>query len=150
MNAAIHALVPAHIDEADWIPEGEGKWALPLYFLSDNRGWVELMRLRPGTRLGLHRHSGEVHAFNLRGSRRLCSGELVGPGDYVHEPAGNVDWWEACGEEELIVFVVVHGSVEYLDARGGVARSISTVDRIQSYLEHCRHQRRTPRVPLAA
>lgn len=54
---------------ADWIPEGEGKWSLPIQFLPDDAGWVELMRLSPGTRLGLHRHTGEVHALTLAGER---------------------------------------------------------------------------------
>tara|TARA_Y100001972_G_C7501238_1_gene253698 strand:+ start:317 stop:523 length:207 start_codon:yes stop_codon:yes gene_type:complete len=35
--------------------------------------WVELMRLSPGARLGLHRHTGEIHALNLQGQRRLCT-----------------------------------------------------------------------------
>lgn len=75
---------------------------------------MELIRLSPGTRLGLHRHTGEVHALTLAGERRLNDGLVVRPGDYIHEPAGNVDWWEATGTEELLVYVVVKGSVEYL------------------------------------
>ena len=95
---------------ADWIPEGEGKWSLPIQFLPDDAGWVELMRLSPGTRLGLHRHTGEVHALTLAGERRLNDGRVVRPGDYIHEPAGNVDWWEATGTEELLVHVVVRAA----------------------------------------
>ena len=95
---------------ADWTPEGEGKWSLPIQFLPDDAGWVELMRLSPGTRLGLQRHTGEVHALTLAGERRLNDGRVVRSGDYIHEPAGNVDWWEATGTEELLVHVVVKGS----------------------------------------
>eukprot|EP01034_Spumella_vulgaris_P019315 gene19315-24687_t len=61
---------------ADWIPEGEGKWSLPIQFLPDDAGWVELMRLSPGTRLGLHRHTGEVHALTLAGERCLNDGRV--------------------------------------------------------------------------
>ena len=82
--------------------------------MRDNRGFVELLRLEPGAAIPLHRHTGEVHAFNLQGTRELCTGERVGPGDYVYEPAGNVDAWKAMGETPLIVFVVVMGAVEYL------------------------------------
>ena len=28
---------------ADWIPEGEGKWSLPIQFLPDDAGWVCLL-----------------------------------------------------------------------------------------------------------
>ncbi len=142
MINALHSVVSAPPAAADpsWIPEGPGKWSRPLRFLDGNRGWVELMRLDPGVRLGLHRHTGEVHAFNLAGQRRLCTGETVLPGEYVHESAGNVDWWEASGEVPLVLFVVVMGAVEYLDGRGGVSRRITCVDRMADYLAHCRAQ----------
>ena len=65
---------------ADWIPEGEGKWSLPIQFLPDDAGWVELMRLSPGTRLGLHRHTGEVHALTLAGDRRISSTQPASSG----------------------------------------------------------------------
>ena len=121
----------------EWIPEGPGKWSRPLRFLKGDRGWVELMRLEPGVKLGLHRHTGDVHAYNLKGQRRLCSGEIVGPGDYVHESGGNIDWWEAVGDGPLIVFVVVMGSVEYIDHTGEVKRRITTADRIDDYRRYC-------------
>jgi 2,4'-dihydroxyacetophenone dioxygenase len=120
-----------------WIPEGEGKWSLPLHFLPDGSGWVELMRLDPGVRVGLHRHTGEVHALNICGERRLNDGRVVRAGEYVYEPAGNVDWWEAIGDEPLVVFVVVKGSVEYLGAHHSVLKRIDTADRIADHQRHC-------------
>lgn len=128
-----------------WIPEGDGKWSLPVRFLPGGSGWVELMRLRPGVRLGLHRHSGEVHALNLAGERRLNDGRVVHAGDYIHEPAGNVDWWEATGDEELLLHVVVMGSVEYLGAHGSVLQRITAADRIDEYRRHCELLGRPPR-----
>jgi quercetin dioxygenase-like cupin family protein len=121
----------------DWIPEGKGKWSLPLQFLPDAAGWVELMRLEPGVRVALHRHTGEVHALKLAGERRLNDGRVLRAGDYVHEPAGNVDWWEATGTEPLIVHVVVKGTVEYLGAHHGVLQRIDTAGRIADYRRHC-------------
>lgn len=130
-NALARAALP------DWIPEGEGKWSIPIQFLPGDAGWVELMCLAPGTRLGLHRHTGEVHALNLAGERRLNDGRLVRVGDYIHEPTGNVDWWEAVGSEELLVHVVVKGSVEYLGAHHTVLQRITTEDRVADYRRHC-------------
>ena len=121
----------------DWMPEGEGKWSLPIAFLPDGSGWVELMRLSPGVRLGLHRHTGEVHALNLVGERRLNDGRVVRAGDYIHEPAGNVDWWEATGHEDLVVHVVVKGEVEYLGPHRTVLQRITTADRLADYRRHC-------------
>jgi 2,4'-dihydroxyacetophenone dioxygenase len=128
-----------------WIPEGAGKWSLPVQFLPDGAGWVELMRLQPGVRLGLHRHTEEVHALNLAGERRLNDGRVVRPGDYIHEPAGNVDWWEATGKEDLVVHVVVKGEVEYLGPHHSVLQRITTADRIGDYRRHCAGMRVQPR-----
>lgn len=129
-----------------WIPEGEGKWSRPLRFLPDGSGWVELMRLAPGVRLGLHRHSGLVHAYNVQGHRRLCTGDDIGPGAYVLEPPGNVDWWEATGDEPLVVFVVVMGAVEYLADDGRVLQRVTTQDRIADYRRWCDEQGVAPRL----
>lgn len=140
MQDSAHPVIAAALARSglpDWMPEGEGKWSLPLQFLPEGQGWVELMRLSPGVRLGLHRHSGEVHALNLQGTRRLNDGRVIGPGDYVFEPAGNVDWWQATGDEPLVVYVVVKGSVEYLGPHGSVTLRITTADRIADYRRHC-------------
>lgn len=95
------------------------------------------MRLSPGIRLGLHRPTGEVHALTLAGERRLNESRVVRPGGYIHEPSGNLDWWEASGNDELLVHVVVKGSVEYLDAHQRVLQRITTADRIADYRRHC-------------
>ena len=58
-------------------------------------------------KIGLHRHTGVVHAYNPQGEHRPCTGEVIGPNGYVYEPAGNVDWCQATGTGPLIVFVVV-------------------------------------------
>ena len=120
-----------------WIAEGDGKWSLPLQFLPDGSGWVELMRLEPGVRIGLHRHTGEVHALTLAGARRLNDGRVVQAGEYIHEPAGNTDWWQAVGDEDLVVHVVVKGAVEYLGPHHSVRQRITVAERIAGYRAHC-------------
>jgi 2,4'-dihydroxyacetophenone dioxygenase len=119
-----------------WIPEGPGKWSLPLKFLPEG-GWVELMRLEPGTKLPLHRHHGEVHGLNLQGQRRLDDGRIIGVGDYVFEPTGNVDSWEAVGDEVLVLHVVVRGDVDYVALDGTVQRHITTADVRAGYQALC-------------
>ena len=135
--------VRVHVDAAlrragldAWIPEGPGKWSLPLQFLADG-GWVELMRLTPGTKLTLHRHHGEVHGLNLQGQRRLDDGRVISAGDYVFEPVGNVDSWEAVGDEVLVLHVVVRGDVDYVAADGRVQRHITTADVKAGYQAFC-------------
>jgi quercetin dioxygenase-like cupin family protein len=85
----------------------------------------------------LHRHTGEIHAFNLEGERELCTGERIGPGDYVYEPSGNTDWWKVVGDVPLVVLVVVHGTVEFIGADGGVRNRVSAITQQAAYREYC-------------
>jgi 2,4'-dihydroxyacetophenone dioxygenase len=120
-----------------WVPLSEGKSFKPLRFLSGNRGFVELLRLEPGAAIPMHRHTGEAHALNLEGSRQLCTGELIGPGDYVYEPAGNTDSWRVIGNVPLLVLVVVMGAIEYLGPDNTVT-SCYTADTLRElYNRHC-------------
>jgi 2,4'-dihydroxyacetophenone dioxygenase len=134
------AFLPARMlaqADAPWVPLSAGRSFKPLRFLGDNRGFVELLRLESGSAIPLHRHSGDVHAFNLEGTRELCSGERVGPGDYVYEPAGSVDSWRVVGNVAAVVLVVVMGAVEYLDAHGAVTARCTAETLFDLYLAHC-------------
>jgi len=135
--------------QLDWIPLAEGLSFKPLCFFPDLSGWQLLLRLEPGTVIPRHRHTGEVHAFNLSGTRRLDTGELVGPGMYVHEPAGNEDSWEAVGEEPCIVHIEVNGRNEYRDAEGRLVRIADARAARQDYLDWCRATG-TPPIPSLA
>jgi len=146
MNAAIandlhvSTFLPARTvapDSVPWVPLAADKAFKPLRFLRDDRGFVELLRLEPGAAIPLHRHTGEVHAFNLQGSRQLGSGERIDGGGYVYEPVGNVDSWFVVGNETLIVLVVVMGAVEYLDAHGAVTQRYTASVLRDLYLRHC-------------
>jgi quercetin dioxygenase-like cupin family protein len=105
---------------------------------SDDDTIVELLRLEPGTEIARHRHTGEVHAFNLAGSRELTeTGEIVGPGAYVYEPPGNVDSWRAVGDAPVVVLVTVRGAIEYLDDEGRVLRTNTNSAATRRYAEYC-------------
>ena len=97
------------------------------------------MRLEPGTVVPLHRHTGDVDAFNLSGTRRILgSDEVVGPGDYVHEPARTVDAWEAVGDEPCVIHLRVVGAIEYLDETGEVIATYDSASQYAVYREWCR------------
>lgn len=147
MNAGLlRTLAAAPLRNTDsealpWIPSPvPGKSSKPLRFLRSNRGFVELLRMEPGVAMPLHRHAGETHAFNLSGSRRLASGEVIGPGDYVYEPPGNVDSWEVIGAEPLVVLVVVMGEVESLAPDGHVRGVANAATRFVEYQTFCRER----------
>lgn len=123
--------------DTPWVPLGPGRAFKPIRFLSNDRGYVALMRVDPGTVIPPHRHTGEVHALNLEGDRELCSGERIGPGDYVFEPAGNIDTWQAVGDQPAIVLISVFGAVEYLDDDGNVATRFSSRSMEAVYRTYC-------------
>jgi hypothetical protein len=66
---------PLDTEAMDWIPTGPGKSFRPLRF--EAGGWTELMRLEPGSGVPLHRHSGEVHAYCLTGTREIGPVKLI-------------------------------------------------------------------------
>jgi len=144
MNAFVHdalrGLLPTRIvgsDDLPWIPAATpGKWAKPLRFLGES-GFVELLRMTPGTVMPLHRHTGEVHVHQLSGQRQLNTGEIIGPGDYVFEPAGHVDWWKVVGEEDMVAFAVVMGDVEFLGPGGEVRGRANAATQRSEYERHC-------------
>lgn len=94
---------------------------------------VLLLRLEPGTDTGWHRHTGEIHALNLAGTRALSNGEVIGPGGYVYEPPGNEDTWRAIGEEPVIVFLTATGAIEYVDEAGAITSRTTTGSVTRSY-----------------
>lgn len=136
--SGIPCVRPLDTSRLGWIPLAPGLSFKPVTYFPDLSGWQLLLRLEPGTKIPRHRHTGEVHAFNLSGSRRLDTGEVVGPGTYVHEPAGNVDSWEAFGDEPCVIHIEVNGRNEYLDAEDRVIRIADARGSRQDYLDWCR------------
>ena len=133
-----HDTKPIDTKEMEWVPIVPGLSFKPLRYFPDSSGWQLLLRLAPGTVVPPHRHTGEVHAFNVQGSRLLINTkEVVGPGTYVYEPAGNADTWKQVGDEDCIVHVEVNGAIEYLDERGKVTRVSDARESQRLYREHC-------------
>jgi 2,4'-dihydroxyacetophenone dioxygenase len=128
---------PLDTEAMPWIPTGPGKSFRPLRFTAD--GWSELMRLEPGSAVALHRHIGDVHAFNLAGTREIYgTGELVGPGNYVYEPGGTIDAWTAVGDEPCIIYIKVTGTIEYIGDQGDVVETVNSDTQRAVYLAWCR------------
>jgi 2,4'-dihydroxyacetophenone dioxygenase len=136
---------PFDPESIPWIPLGPGESFKPLHF--SERGRALLLRLESGAIVPLHRHFGEVHAFNLSGSRRLIeTDEIVGPGGYVYEPAGNVDSWMAVGDEPVVVHIVSFGAMEYIGADGEVTRRDTPSSLYETYIRFCTENNLTPAV----
>lgn len=135
MTAAKITEAPIQTDQLPWMPLGGGVSARPLHFRGEGR--TLQLRVEPGIRIPLHRHDGHVHALGLSGRRRLGDGSIAGPGDYVFEPAGNVDSWACEGDEPCIVQITMTGRLTYLEADGGDGAWTDTPKLRQQYLRWC-------------
>ena len=121
-----------------WIQAFPGLSVRPLHYFPDGSGYVALLRIEPGTLVAKHRHTGEIHAFNIKGKRRLIeTDEIVGPGGYVYEPPGNHDSWMAVGDEPCIAHIVVNGDIEFLDAAGNVMRRTNAATVLEEHRRYC-------------
>lgn len=126
--------LPTH--SLDWVPLRPGISMRPLHFEAD--GYALQLKVEPGVGVTRHRHTGAVHALNLSGSREIVTtGEIVGPGDYVFEPAGNEDDWRCHGDEPCIIHITLKGRVEYLDDAGRVVMFTDWDTALAEYLAHC-------------
>ena len=122
------------IDALPWQPVSPGFHTKVVRGSSnDDDTRVVVLHLEPGTVVPRHLHLGEVHAFNLAGTRKLHTGEVIGPGEYVYEPPGNIDSWMAIGDVPVVIFVTVRGAIEYLDEQGVVTRRMTTSSATASY-----------------
>jgi 2,4'-dihydroxyacetophenone dioxygenase len=134
-------LLPSDLDALPWQPLAPGFSMKLIRGGSDADTRALLLRLEPGTVVARHRHDGEIHAFNLSGTRRLDSGEEIGPGGYVYEPPGNIDSWSAIGDVPVVIFLTANGAIEYLDAHDAVLRRTTTGSVTASYREFLQSQR---------
>jgi 2,4'-dihydroxyacetophenone dioxygenase len=134
---------PVSTADLDWVPLRSGISIRPLHFEAD--GYALQLKIDPGAVVTRHRHTGEVHALNLSGYREIIeTGEIVGPGDYVFEPVGNVDAWRCYGDEPCVVHITLKGRNEYLDEDGNVASYTDRDTALREYLDHCDATGRTP------
>jgi 2,4'-dihydroxyacetophenone dioxygenase len=131
-----HFANPIATASLEWVPLRLGISMRPLHFEAD--GYALQLKVEPGAAVTRHRHTGDVHALNLSGSREIIdTGELVGPGDYVFEPAGNEDSWRCHGDEPCVVHITLAGRVEYLGADGAVVSFTDRDTALREYLDHC-------------
>jgi len=92
-------------------------------------------------RTRLARHTGELHAFNVTGTREILgTGELVGPGNYVYEPAGTVDTWGATSDGPCVIHLKATGAIEYLGPDGQVTEAVTAASQRAIYREWCQRE----------
>lgn len=133
---------PIHTRDLPWMPLGEGVWVRPLRFSGEQRSLQ--LKVAPGVRIEPHRHAGEVHAFNVSGSRQLENGEIAGPGAYVYEPPGNEDTWQCVGDEPCVVQISMSGRLTHVRDGKLTADYTDTAKLRGQYLDWCQREGHQP------
>jgi len=133
---------PLHTKDLPWMPLEPGVSARLLRLAGKDR--TLQLKVEPGVTIETHAHGGEVHAFNVSGSRRLGNGDIAGPGAYVYEPAGNMDSWACVGDEPVVVQITMTGSLAYLGEDGRPVEVTDTPKLRALYLDWCAREGHDP------
>ena len=76
-------------DEKLWAPVAPGIWSRPIHLNVTGGFYVHLLRVKRSGLLQRHRHSGQVHAYVIRGKWLYLEHDWVAEeGGYVFEPPG--------------------------------------------------------------
>jgi len=68
---------PIQTNELPWMPLNTGVSVRLLRLVGKDR--TLQLKVEPGTTIEQYTHGGEVHAFNVTGSRKLSNGKIAGP-----------------------------------------------------------------------
>ncbi|TMH30450.1 MAG: cupin [Betaproteobacteria bacterium] len=111
-------------DELPWVPFApyNDKVGIKLLQVDPIRGeMVLLMRVPAGVFLGAHNHRGRVVLYTIRGGWRYLEHDWVArTGDFVYETAGSRHSFQGEPDSDTEMFVIVDGSLEFLDAEGNI------------------------------
>lgn len=106
-----------------WVPWeiGEGVF-LKLFKVDPIHGLMVLMLKAPGgIGLGRHRHTGFVQLYTVQGAWKYNEHDWTArKGDVVYETADSIHSFVTEPGEDVIAFVVLNGSLEFLDDKNNV------------------------------
>ena len=105
--------------------------------------WVIRTRIRPGTTVQRHKHTGEVFAFTIAGAwKYLEYPEVNTAGSHLYEPAGSVHTLHVPEDNTGItdVWFAIRGANLNLDADGNVDSVLDAGAILETYLRLCEEQ----------
>ena len=134
----IHASVnPAWLaDDNLWVPQSEDVFFKPLMLNVSQGYFVNLLRVRKSGVISVHKHSGPVHAFVLKGRWYYLEHEWIAEqGSYAFEPPGEIHTLYVPSDvTEMVTLFHATGSYSYMNVEGDVVG----VEDVFSKIAHCR------------
>ena len=121
-----------------WAPLSHGITSRPIMLNVSSGYYVHMMRVTKAGLLQRHRHSGQVHAYVIKGEWHYLEHDWKAQeGDFVFEPPGETHTLivpEHC--QEMITLFTVHGSLMYVDPYGNATGYDDVFTRIEKYRSH--------------
>jgi quercetin dioxygenase-like cupin family protein len=123
-------------DDNLWVPQSESVSLKPLMLNTSNGYFVNLLRVRTSGVISVHKHSGPVHAFVLRGRWYYLEHDWIAEeGSYAFESPGEVHTLYVPSDvKEMITLFHATGSYTYLNEKGEVIG----MEDVFTKIEHCR------------
>jgi 2,4'-dihydroxyacetophenone dioxygenase len=125
-------------DETLWAPLAPDIWSRPLHLNPVSGFYVHLLRVRRSGVLQRHRHSGQVHAYVIKGRWYYLEHDWVAEeGSYIFEPPGETHTLTVPDDcAEMITLFMVHGALMYVDPDGRSVGYDDVFTRIEKYRAH--------------
>jgi len=103
---------------------------------------VAMLRVPAGEGLGVHNHYGTVIAYTIRGRWRYAEhGWVSSAGDLVYETAGSQHTFLAERGEDVEVFIVLEGALEFIDPEGRTIGLENWRTFLERYYRYCEAKR---------
>ena len=138
---------PKYLKGSDtpWVPftPYNEKVTIKLLHVDQSRGeMVLLMRVPAGTHLGVHNHRGRVVLYTIKGGWRYMEHDWIArEGDFVYETAGSSHSFQGEARADAELFVLLDGSLEFLDEAGDVAAIEDWRSMLDRLGAHCKAHR---------
>lgn len=97
-----------------------------------------LMKAPGGISLGRHRHTGFVQLYTVAGAWKYNEHDWTArKGDVVYETAGSIHSFATEPGDDVIVFVILNGTLEFLDDKNNVLWTESWRTALERQRKYC-------------
>jgi quercetin dioxygenase-like cupin family protein len=146
MSTELKALETLHLDtsalpEVPFIPYSEHV-TIKLLRIDRASGQIAvILKGPPGAHIGLHKHNGSVTLYTIKGAWRYLEHDWIArEGDFIFETASSAHTFVTEGTEQVEVFAIVEGALEFLDEEGNSIGIEDWQSMHRRYLDYCAEQ----------
>jgi quercetin dioxygenase-like cupin family protein len=146
LSTDLTALETLHLDasslpEVPFIPYSED---VTIKLLRIDRASGQLcliLKGPPGAVIGRHKHYGSVTLYTIKGAWRYLEHDWVArEGDFIFETASSSHTFVTEGDEQVEVFAIVEGALEFQDDDGNAIAIEDWQSMHQRYRDYCEEQ----------